>query len=660
MQTIIITSPQWLKDEAVICNNLFAHGLSLLHLRKPGATAESYEEFIRQIAPGYRCRIVLHDYYHLAETYHLHGIHLKGGDGKNYHRYPRVPISISCHSVEEIQNLPFRPAYCFLSPVFDSISKKGYNSRFPVLPDVSGLSADVIALGGITPERIDACRLAGFKGIAALGYIWEQPDEALSRFLRLKTPFTMSIAGFDPSSGAGISADLKTCEATGSYGLGICSAITFQQEDKYSGTHWIPLSEIQRQCELQFEKHLPEYLKIGLIENLETLEQLTAWLQDTYPTIKIIWDPILKASAGHIFHSAERFTLAPVLKRLYLITPNTEELHQLFGTSSLTDLQTVCHDHGLNILWKGGHTPGTEVSDCLITPGETVRFTVPRDKYGKHGTGCILSAALISFLAQGLPLTEACSKAQIYITRVIRSNDSKLGFHTIPYASFRPKPFPMELNLQYITAPKNDVSLCEQIEAVCRGGMRWVQLRMKNTPFAKILEEGRLIKEICHRYNALFIINDHVEIARQLDADGVHLGLEDMDPREARKILGPDKIIGATCNTWENIQLRHLQQVDYIGLGPFSYTSTKEKLSPVLGLEGYRKLLECMRQNKLFLPVFAIGGITETDIPPLMQTGIQGIALSGLIKNNDNMHSETQKIIHIINTTSHDTFKNCK
>lgn len=202
--------------------------------------------------------------------------------------------------------------------------------------------------------------------------------------------------------------------------------------------------------------------------------------------------------------------------------------------------------------------------------------------------------------------------------------------------------------------------MCEQIEAVCRGGMRWVQLRIKNAPFAEILKEGRLIKEICHRYNALFIINDHVEIARQLDADGVHLGLEDMDPREARKILGPDKIIGATCNTWEDIQLRHLQQVDYIGLGPFSYTSTKEKLSPVLGLEGYRKLLECMRQNKLFLPVFAIGGITETDIPPLMQTGIQGIALSGLIKNNDNMYSETQKIIHIINTTSHDTFKNCK
>lgn len=660
MQTIVITYPHWLKNEAVICNTLFAYGLSLLHLRKPGATAESYERFIRQIAPCYRCRIVLHEHYHLVETYHLHGIHLKGGEGKNYRRYPQVPTSISCHSVEEIKTLPFRPDYCFLSPVFDSISKQGYNSHFPVLPDVSDLPIPVIALGGITPERIDACRLAGFQGIAAIGYIWEQPDEALPRFLRLKTPFAMSIAGFDPSSGAGISADLKTFEATGSYGLGVCSAITFQHEDKYSGTHWIPLKEIQRQCELQFEKHRPEYLKIGLIENLETLDQLTIWLKNTYPALKIIWDPILKASAGHLFHSIEQFALAPLLKRLYLITPNTEELHQLFGTSSLPELQTICRNHELNMVWKGGHSSGPEVSDHLITPEHTVSFTVPRDKYDKHGTGCIFSAALISFLVQGLTLTEACNKAQVYINQVIRSNDSKLGFHTLPHASFRSKPFPSELKLQYITAPKKDVSLCEQIEAVCRGGVRWIQLRIKNAPFAEILEEGRLAKEICHRYNALFIINDYVEIARQLDADGVHLGLEDMDPREARKILGSDKIIGATCNTWEDIQLRHLQQVDYIGLGPFTYTTTKEKLSPVLGWEGYRKLLESMRKNNLSLPVFAIGGITENDIPPLMQTGIQGVALSGLIKNSEDLYSKTQEIINIINTTSYDTFKNCR
>lgn len=106
---------------------------------------------------------------------------------------------------------------------------------------------------------------------------------------------------------------------------------------------------------------------------------------------------------------------------------------------------------------------------------------------------------------------------------------------------------------------------------------------MKKNSKAEILQTGRLIKEICQYYNALFIVNDQVEIARQLDADGVHLGLEDMNPEEARKILGPDKIIGATCNTMEDIRLRAIQKVDYIGLGPFRYTTTKQKLSPVGG-----------------------------------------------------------------------------
>lgn len=653
MQTLIITSPHSLKDEAVICNNLFAYGLQLLHLRKPGADQETYEKFIRQIEPRYRRRIVLHDYYHLASLYHLHGIHLKSGQAKNFALYPNHTISISCHSLEEIIALPFRPAYCFLSPVFDSISKPGYLSQFDELPDLTGLPIPVIALGGITPEKTELCRMAGFQGVAALGYIWEEPGEALSRFIRLRTPFVLSIAGFDPSSGAGITADLKTFEATGCYGLGICSAITFQHEDTYTGTHWIDKEEIIQQCKLQFQKHQPEYLKIGLIENFEILDQLTAWLCSTFPNLKIIWDPILQASAGYTFHSEKQFSLPAILKRLYLITPNTEELHQLFGPSATVgSLQSICREYQLNLLWKGGHTAGPEVSDCLITPENTYRYSVSRNKYGKHGTGCILSAAIVSALAQGMSLPDACNKAQVYVSKAIESNDSKLSYHTLQQAFFTRKPVPDELSLQYITDPKTGISLCEQIEAVCRGGIRWVQLRMKTASYTEILREGKLAKEICRRYNALFMINDQVEIARQLDADGVHLGMNDMDPWEARKILGPGKIIGATCNTWEDIQLRSIQQVDYIGLGPFTYTTTKEKLSPILGLEGYRRLLEQMQQHHISIPVFAIGGITEPDIPMLLETGIQGIALSGLIKNSNNLCLKTQEILKIINFKS--------
>lgn len=655
MKIIVITSPTPVKDEAAICNHLFTHGLRYLHLRKPGASAEVYERFIRQILPVYRNRIILHEHYELAGKYRLLGIHLKYSQANEYiHYIQQYNVSISCHRVEEIRQLPFRPAYCFLSPIFDSISKTGYRSRFGQLPDLSDINCPVIALGGLEPDKIGLCHRAGFDGIAVLGYLWSNPEEAIQRYIRLKTPFVLSIAGFDPSSGAGISADLKTFEATGSYGLGVCSALTFQNEDTFTGVHWTDWKEIKKQCDLLWQKHNVEFLKIGLIESFEILERLLDDLLERDNQLKIIWDPILKASAGFSFHrqdSGDQERLKRILDRIYLITPNTDELYQLFGEEITPDrLQIICREHRLNILWKGGHN-GEEVStDVLFQPGETTTFSIPRSRYTKHGTGCTLSSALLSALAQGDDLTTACNKAQLYVSRFIESNNSLLGYHCIGRYTPDTKPKPDELSLQYITAPKEGMTLCEQVEAVCRGGMRWIQLRMKGASLAEMLHEGKKVKEICRHYQALFIINDRVDVARLLEADGVHLGKEDMDPREARRILGPSKIIGATCNTWEDILLRQSQQVDYIGLGPYTFTKTKEKLSPILGLEGYRNLLSRIQEHKITIPIFAIGGITETDIPPLMQTGIQGIALSGLIKNSPDLKGQTMKILNLLNS----------
>lgn len=656
MKIIVITPPQPVKDEALICNTLFAYGLERLHLRKPEAGEDIYKGFIEQIEPRYRNRIILHGHYHLAREYRLGGIHLKSGQGDEYKHYRQFRhISISCHSLEEIRQLPFKPEYCFLSPIFDSISKPGYKSQFREISDLKALPVPVVALGGITPEKLAICREKHFYGVAALGYVWEKPEEALTRFLQLKTPVVMSIAGFDPSSGAGVTADLKTFENCGVYGLGICSGITFQNQDIYEGTHWTPWDDIRRQCELQFAKNRPQYIKIGLIENFEILDILTAYLHERLPEGRIIWDPILKASAGFCFHDSNNEQnvqkLNVILKRIYLLTPNTEEIRQLFGDCSVEELQNICRSNHLNILWKGGHSEGELSTDQLITPDHLYTFSVKRGKYGKHGTGCVLSSAIAAGLSQSLSLPAACSKAQVYVSTFIDSNNSKLGFHCIGENRSTSKPSPQDLTLQYITDHKKGITIGEQVEAVCRGGMRWIQLRMKEAPDEELLREGHLIKEICKRYHALFIINDNVQVARQLDADGVHLGKEDMNPLEARKILGADKIIGATCNTWEDVILRAAQQVDYIGLGPFTFTTTKKKLSPVLGIEGYNLILELMRQSGIHIPVFAIGGITETDIPPLMATGIQGIALSGLIKNSENLTTQTREILNMINNT---------
>jgi thiamine-phosphate pyrophosphorylase len=141
---------------------------------------------------------------------------------------------------------------------------------------------------------------------------------------------------------------------------------------------------------------------------------------------------------------------------------------------------------------------------------------------------------------------------------------------------------------------------------------------------------------LCQEYLATFIINDNVHLTQQLDADGVHLGLSDMNIEEARAILGETKIIGGTANTFEDVLQKTSENCDYIGLGPFQFTTTKEKLSPILGLEGYRSIISQMKAKNIQIPVYAIGGIGFENIESLMETGIYGIAVSGLITQSKN------------------------
>ena len=185
--------------------------------------------------------------------------------------------------------------------------------------------------------------------------------------------------------------------------------------------------------------------------------------------------------------------------------------------------------------------------------------------------------------------------------------------------------------IQFITDPRPDFDPVDQVEMVCAGGIRWIQMRLKEKSRQEKLRYGREINRVVKSYDSIFIVNDDVDIARELQADGVHLGLEDQDPVIARNVLGPAAIIGGTSNCYDDILLRHRQRVDYIGLGPFRFTSTKKKLSPVIGLPGYRKNLQRCRQERINIPIVAIGGISMIDIAPLRDVGVAGIAVSSLI-----------------------------
>ncbi|NDV59885.1 thiamine phosphate synthase [Bacteroides sp. 519] len=202
--------------------------------------------------------------------------------------------------------------------------------------------------------------------------------------------------------------------------------------------------------------------------------------------------------------------------------------------------------------------------------------------------------------------------------------------------------------LLFITHCTDRYTYLQSAEIALKGGCKNIQLRMKDSPVAEVEQTAIKTKELCDAYGAQLYIDDHVQVCLNVKATGVHLGKLDMPPAEARKILGNNFVIGGTANTFEDI--RHLvsQGVDYIGLGPFRFTTTKKNLSPVLGLSGYQEIIAQCRLHSIDIPILAIGGITLNDIPVLMRTGIAGIALSSTILQADDPIMETNRILTFI------------
>lgn len=205
--------------------------------------------------------------------------------------------------------------------------------------------------------------------------------------------------------------------------------------------------------------------------------------------------------------------------------------------------------------------------------------------------------------------------------------------------------------LQFITNGKDVRDTVAEAEAVSRGGCRWIQLRMKEASRGEIINAGRQLRKLADRIGATLILDDYVELVDIVGADGVHLGKNDMSTDDARRILGPGKIIGATANTFEDMRLAAERCADYVGLGPFRFTTTKKNLSPVLGLDGYASILSECRQKGISLPVVAIGGIVARDIPGILSTGADGIAVSGAILNAIHPEEETAIWLDKINNS---------
>ena len=214
------------------------------------------------------------------------------------------------------------------------------------------------------------------------------------------------------------------------------------------------------------------------------------------------------------------------------------------------------------------------------------------------------------------------------------------------------------IHLQFITHYTEKCSYIDSAKIALEGGCRWIQLRMKDVSETILEHHALIIQEMCKEYRATFIIDDNVFLAKKINADGVHLGKNDMQITEARRILGDDFIIGATVNIFEDIlkitnslsSTANSQRpmVNYFGCGPFRFTQTKQKLSPILGIEGYKEIVKKKLEHNMEIPIVAIGGISNADIPHILEIGIDGIALSSSILRAENPIEEMKNIVSTI------------
>lgn len=247
-----------------------------------------------------------------------------------------------------------------------------------------------------------------------------------------KLTYVLSIAGHDPSAGAGLTSDLKTMEHLGIYGLSVCTAITIQNDSDFVKCHWIPVEQIIEQTDILFKRFEISVVKIGIVESLESLKLILFKLKELNPNIKIVLDPILKATAGYDFHTNEvHKTWFDVWKNCFIVTPNFDEIQQLNPRVDWkTNLKEI--NQFTNVYLKGGHRKDKLGWDeVYLQSGELISIG-PKVKsvYQKHGSGCVLSSALASHIALGLDLESACRKAKYYTEQFLNSHTSLLGVHS--------------------------------------------------------------------------------------------------------------------------------------------------------------------------------------------------------------------------------------
>lgn len=677
---IIITPPDLQQLERALNDSIIESslvtGVHRLHLRLPGASQNEYKQILDRIAPRYHRQIILCDHYDLLKHYDLGGIYLpyrRVSEWREITLAPNQTVAVGAHSIRELESLPQIPNYALLSPLFDSISKHGYKGNTSLRScrqELRELPYPVYALGGITPNKQEEVTQAGYAGIAVLGDIWSKsPELQLDQLDQYNAPAILSIAGHDPTSGAGISVDTRIANSLSVQCYSVISALTVQSLKRFISATPTPLRMLEESLATLLGDHPVTVSKIGMVQDLQQLLQILSLLTTLGGAKRIIWDPILQPTAAgktqpNLWQRSQE--LSTILTQVDLITPNHPEALALFGTTDLGELQRIIQNTRASILLKGGHdssSPHIVVSYLITKDGIYPLYSHRYDK-SIHGTGCMLSTAIACYWAMEYNILGAVERACHYLSLIFAGQPNIQGQQLLSLKETsqrkRQAHCKQHFALQYVTNESLSTLLYNKVSQYLEAGGRWVQLRLKNSSTERRIEIGLCLRSLTNRFGACLIIDDDILATIAVGADGVHLGKSDCPPQEARRVLGDNYIIGYTVNSLADLPRALAADVDYIGVGPYRKTKTKTLLAPILGPEGITQINSRVRSLKRsHKPLLvAIGGILPKDARELFEDClISGIAMSGAIEDSPEIATTVKQILKALpHSTKQHTF----
>jgi hydroxymethylpyrimidine kinase/phosphomethylpyrimidine kinase/thiamine-phosphate diphosphorylase len=458
----------------------------------------------------------------------------------------------------------------------------------------------------------------------------------------------LTIAGSDPSGGAGVQADLRAFAALGVAGLSAITAITAQSSRGVRGVFPVPPEQLTAQLDALVDDSPPHALKIGMLGGRAQVEAVAALLSRWQPP-NVVLDPVLASTGGVPLLDAEG--RAAVLNRLLLfcdlVTPNREEAAALAGLPPEADPSALAAPflaRGVRaVLVKGGHLPGDPVDVLVSAAGALIAFPGARiETPHSHGTGCLLSAAICARLALGDPLIDAVARAKAFLTAALRRPVVVGQGRGFPGASAHAERLSRLRGLYAIAdaGVRPDRPPEAVAAAALAGGARVIQLRDKRSATPTLVAAAKRLATLARSAGALFIVNDRVDVALAADADGVHLGPQDMAPEDARRLLGPERLIGVSVSSVaEAASLA--AHASYFGVGAIFATATKSDAGAPIGLTP----LEEIRRAFPAHPIVAVGGIGPETIGDVLAAGADAAAVVSAIAGAADMEGAARELL---------------